>query len=60
LLKVEAEAFPERKERSMKPMTCKKLGGPCDFELHENTGDEVIHAQDAHLKERVASGRRNA
>jgi len=40
----------------MKTMTCRQLGGPCDFEHHGNTADEVIQAQDAHLKEMVAGG----
>jgi predicted small metal-binding protein len=40
----------------MKTMTCKQMGGPCDFPLHGNTGDEVIKAQDSHLKEMVAGG----
>lgn len=40
----------------MKTMTCKQLGGPCDFELHGQTADEVIKAQDRHLKDVVASG----
>jgi predicted small metal-binding protein len=40
----------------MKTMTCKQLGGPCDLAHHGNTADEVIKAQDAHLKKVVASG----
>ena len=40
----------------MKTMTCKQLGGPCDLQLHGNTADEIIKAQDKHLKELVASG----
>lgn len=40
----------------MKTMTCRQLGGPCDFELRGETGDEVIQAQDKHLKEIVAGG----
>jgi len=40
----------------MKSMTCKQLGGPCDFLLHGSTADEVIKAQDSHLKEMVAGG----
>jgi hypothetical protein len=40
----------------MKNMTCKQLGGPCDFELHGQTADEVIKAQDAHLRALVAEG----
>jgi predicted small metal-binding protein len=40
----------------MKTMTCRQLGGPCDFELQGQTPDEVIKAQDRHLKEVVAGG----
>ena len=40
----------------MKTMTCKQLGGPCEFELHGNTADEVIKAQDRHLKDMVTGG----
>jgi predicted small metal-binding protein len=37
-------------------MTCKELGGPCGFQHHGNTADEVIKAQDKHLNEIVAEG----
>jgi predicted small metal-binding protein len=40
----------------MKTMTCKQLGGPCDFQLRGDTADEVIKAQDRHLNEVVAAG----
>jgi len=40
----------------MKTMTCQQLGGPCDHVLRGETADEVIHAQDDHLKEAVAAG----
>jgi predicted small metal-binding protein len=40
----------------MKTMTCRQLGGPCDLQLHGNSADEVIKAQDAHLKDAVANG----
>ena len=40
----------------MKTMTCKQLGGPCDLELSGSTADEIIKAQDRHLKEIVATG----
>ena len=40
----------------MKTMTCKQLGGPCDLEHHGETADDVIKAQDAHLKEVTAAG----
>ena len=40
----------------MKSMTCKQLGGPCDLELQGQSADDVIKAQDAHLKALVAEG----
>jgi len=40
----------------MKTMTCKQLGGACDLSLSGSTGDEVIKAQDRHLREIVADG----
>jgi len=40
----------------MKQMTCKQLGGPCDFELRGQTADQVIKAQDAHLRALISEG----
>lgn len=40
----------------MKTMTCRQMGGPCDVQFRGATGDEVIKAEDKHLKEMVASG----
>jgi hypothetical protein len=40
----------------MKTMTCRQMGGPCDYAHHGATADEVIKAQDRHLKEVVANG----
>ncbi len=40
----------------MKTMTCKQLGGPCDLALHGETANDVIKAQDRHLKDAVAGG----
>jgi len=40
----------------MKTMTCKQMGGPCDTPFRGNTADEVIKADDSHLKEMVARG----
>ena len=40
----------------MKTMTCKQMGGPCDTAFQGNKADEVIKAQDKHLKEAVAAG----
>src|SRR3954451_24022022 len=41
---------------SMTTMTCRQLGGPCDVEHHGNDHNEVIKAQDRHLKAQVAAG----
>ena len=40
----------------MKTMTCRQLGGACDLPLRGSTADEVIKAQDQHLKDMVADG----
>ncbi len=40
----------------MKTMTCKQLGGPCEFPLRGDTADEVIKAQDKHLNDIVSGG----
>jgi predicted small metal-binding protein len=42
----------------MKTMTCKQLGGACDLPLSGTSADEVIKAQDRHLKQVVAAGDR--
>lgn len=34
----------------MKTMTCQQLGGPCDLAHRGETADDVIQAQDKHLK----------
>jgi predicted small metal-binding protein len=40
----------------VKTMTCRQLGGPCDLRLTGQDADEVINAQDQHLREAVAAG----
>jgi len=40
----------------MKTMTCRQLGGACDLALHGETADEIIKAQDRHLREVVRGG----
>jgi hypothetical protein len=37
-------------------MSCRQLGGACDLALRGETADEVIKAQDRHLREAVAAG----
>ena len=40
----------------MKTMTCRDLGGPCDLAHQGESADDVIKAQDRHLKEMVGQG----
>jgi hypothetical protein len=40
----------------MKTMTCSQLGGACELRLVGADANEIIHAQDRHLREAVASG----
>lgn len=40
----------------MKTMTCQQFGGPCDQAHRGETADEVIAAQDKHLKEAEKAG----
>ena len=40
----------------MKTMTCRQLGGPCDLEHRGESADDVINAQDRHLKAAEKSG----
>ena len=40
----------------MKTLTCRELGGPCELAHRGETADDVINAQDQHLKQAVAAG----
>ena len=40
----------------MKTMTCRQLGGPCDHPHRGETADDVINAQDQHLRQAVKDG----
>ena len=40
----------------MKTMTCQDLGGACDLALRGESADEIIKAQDRHLKDAVTGG----
>lgn len=40
----------------MKTMTCRDLGGPCDQAHQGSSGDEIIKAQDQHLKDAEKAG----
>jgi predicted small metal-binding protein len=40
----------------VKSMTCQDLGGPCSLEHRGDSADDVINAQDRHLKELVKAG----
>lgn len=41
----------------MKTMTCSQLGGACELALTGEDANEIIQAQDRHLREAVAAGR---
>lgn len=41
---------------NVKTMTCRQMGGPCDTAFRGDKADDVIKAQDSHLKEAVAGG----
>lgn len=40
----------------MKTMTCRQLGGACEELLRGATADDVIKAQDRHLRDAVKAG----
>lgn len=40
----------------MKSMTCRQLGGACDLAHAGEDANEIIKAQDQHLKDAVAAG----
>jgi hypothetical protein len=40
----------------VKTMTCEQLGGACDLAHSGVDADEIIKAQDAHLREAVEAG----
>ena len=40
----------------MKTMTCKDLGGPCDFAHSGEDANVIIKSQDKHLREAVKAG----
>ena len=40
----------------MKTMTCRQFGGPCDLAHQGETADEVIKAQDKHLRSAEKAG----
>ncbi len=41
---------------TVKTMTCRQLGGPCDLALSGASADDVINAQDRHLRDAVRAG----
>ena len=40
----------------MSSMTCRQLGGACDLAHEGDDANEIIKAQDRHLKDAVAAG----
>ena len=43
-------------EDPVKSMTCRQLGGTCDLAHHGDDANEIIKAQDRHLRGAVAAG----
>ena len=41
---------------TVKTMTCRQMGGPCDAAFRGDSANDVIKAQDQHLKAAVADG----
>jgi hypothetical protein len=46
----------DRKEITVKTMTCRDLGGPCGLAHEGESADDVIKAQDQHLKDAEKAG----
>lgn len=45
-----------RKGPNVKTMTCRQLGGPCDLEHRGESADDVVKANDRHLREAEKAG----
>ena len=43
-------------EAAIKTMTCQALGGPCEHAHRGTSADDIIKAQDRHLKDAVRAG----
>jgi predicted small metal-binding protein len=52
----DASLSTRKAKTGMKTMTCGQLGGPCDLKLQGETADDVIKAQDRHLRDAVKAG----
>lgn len=52
--KIEGEEGGEK--NTMKTMTCRQMGGPCDMAMHGATADEMMAAGGAHVREMAAKG----
>ncbi len=48
--------MPDASEATIKTLTCTQLGGPCDTAHSGADANEVIKAQDRHLRDAVARG----
>ncbi len=40
----------------MKTMTCRQMGGPCDFAMHADTPEEMMKLGGDHVNEMAAAG----
>jgi hypothetical protein len=47
---------PDVRAIHTKSMTCRQLGGPCGLSHRGDDPNEIIKAQDRHLREAVAAG----
>lgn len=47
---------PGTRPARTKAMTCAQLGGPCDVVHRADDPNDIIEAQDRHLRDAVASG----
>jgi hypothetical protein len=46
----------QQQEDPMKTMTCSELGGACELAHAGSDANDIIHAQDRHLRDVVAAG----
>lgn len=47
---------PDARSIQTKTVTCRQLGGPCDAAHRGDDPNDIIKAQDRHLREAVAAG----
>lgn len=56
-MKIDNRTFEEKKvEESLKKLTCRDLGGPCDEEITGNSFEEIGDKCRTHVMERIKGG----